>query len=394
MSTLGQLAVPAALAAGVAVAEFAVIAATSAVSAVHRPLANARQRGVLRAVPIVLITAFGLVALWRITELVLGVFADTGAVIDPVHVPLSLGIVAVVASLWWVLARIRRSASARVDEVVDRLDTVTLPVAAALSIALAPLVILLLAAQIITAWGGGGTVVESLFGATDVLGSSTTLVIVRTLVGVTLVVIAVIGARRGVRAVPELLATIGLFVLLSVMPLVVDGAPGWSSAALAGVITVGTVVLAAGLAVRRTLTARRLALLTVALLLSAAAAWRDVLADPVSLVIGAGGVALALFGFVWGFITDADVTHGESTAYPRASRVMLFLANAVFGITVLAFGTLARDLGAAIDLDAFAQFGDELFGTALILAAVAAVWSSVAGIDTADSRREASSVAV
>jgi hypothetical protein len=88
------------------------------------------------------------------------------------------------------------------------------------------------------------------------------------------------------------------------------------------------------------------------------------------------------------------VTHGDSAAYPRASRVLLFLANAVFGVTVLAFGTLARDLGAAIDLDAFAQFGDELLGTALILAAVMAVWagataqgsSSGAAGDSADSR--------
>jgi hypothetical protein len=112
----------------------------------------------------------------------------------------------------------------------------------------------------------------------------------------------------------------------------------------------------------------------------------------VSLIIGAAGIALALFGFVWGFVTDADVTHGDSAAYPRASRVMLFLANAVFGITVLAFGALARDLGAGINLDAFAQFGDQLLGTALVLAAVAAVWSSALALDSADSRPDAPSV--
>ena len=393
VSTLGQLAVPAALAAGVAVAEFAVVASTSAVAAVQRPVARARTRGVLRAVPLVLIAVFAVVAVWRIAEIVIGMLAGAAQAIDPAHLPLSIGIVVTIGVMWWGIGRLRRSASVNADEVLAQLDTVALPVAAALSIAPAPLVIMLLTAQIITAWGGEGLVVDGLLGFADILGTSLTLTIVRTLVGVGLIVLAVITARRGRRGVPELLATIGLFTLLSVVPLIVDEAPEWSAPAIAGVITVGTIALTVVLAMRGVLDARRIALLTVALLLSAAVVWRDVLADPVSLIIGAGGIALALFGFVWGFLTDADVTHGESQAYPRASRVMLFLANAVFGITVLAFGALARDLGAGINLDAFAEFGDQLLGTALILAAVAAVWSSALAIDSADSRAGAPSVA-
>ena len=50
MLSLGLLAVPAALAAGLAVAEFAIIAATAAVAEVHRPLTRVRDRGVLRGV--------------------------------------------------------------------------------------------------------------------------------------------------------------------------------------------------------------------------------------------------------------------------------------------------------------------------------------------------------
>ncbi len=390
VSTLGQLAVPAALAAGIAVAEFAVVAATSAVAAVQRP--SGSERAVSRTVPLVLVTVFVLVAVWRIGEILLGLLADIGDAINPAHVPLSIGIVVAVGALWWAIGRLRRSASVSADEILGRLDSVALPVAAALSIALAPLVILLLMAQIITAWGGEGFVVDGMLGLADLLRGTTTVTIVRTLVGLGLIVIAVLAARRGSRGVPELLATMGLFIALSAVPLVVDEAPEWSAPALAGVITVGTMVLAVVLAVRRRLDARRLALLIVALLLSAAMVWREVLADPVSLIIGAAGIALALFGFVWSFLTDADVTHGESAAYPRASRVMLFLANAVFGITVLAFGALARDLGASINLDAFAQFGDQLLGTALVLAAVAAVWSSALALDSADSRPRAPSV--
>jgi hypothetical protein len=391
VSTLGQLAVPAALAAGIAVAEFAVVAATSAVAAVHRP--SVSERAVSRVVPLVLVIAFVLVAVWRIGEILFGVLADIGEVINPAHVPLSMGIVVTVGAMWWAIGRLRRSASVSADVILGRLDTVALPVAAALSIALAPLVILLLMAQVITAWGGEGFVVDGMLGLADLLRGTTTVTIVRTLVGLGLIAIAVLTARRGSRGVPELLATMGLFIALSAVPLVVDEAPEWSAPALAGVITVGTMFLAVALAVRRRLDARRLALLTVALLLSAAMVWREVLADPVSLIIGAAGIALALFGFVWGFVTDADVTHGESAAYPRASRVMLFLANAVFGITVLAFGALARDIGAGINLDAFAQFGDQLLGTAFVLAAVAAVWSSALALDSADSRPGAPSVA-
>lgn len=393
MSTLGQLAVPAALAAGVAAAEFAVIAATTAVSAVNRPLTLERPGRAFGVIPAAIVVVFLAVALWRIGELVLGLFADVGAVVDPHRLPLSIAIVGVIALMWLGLARLRRSASVSADGIVAELDTVALPVAAALSIALAPLVIVLLVVQIITAWGGGGVILDALGVVADGLRSSSSIVVVRTLVGLVLLAIAVVTARRGRRALPELLATVGLFTLLSVMPLVVESAPGWSATAIAGVITTATLVLAVVVAARGLLDARRLGLLTVALLLSAAVAWRDVVADPLGFVIGASGIALALFGFVWGFVTDAEVTHSDSAAYPRASRVLLFIANAVFGITVLAFGALARDLGAAIDLDAFAQFGDELLGTALILAAVAAAWSSAMALGSADSRREPPTVA-
>lgn len=392
MSSLGQLAVPAALAAGVAVAEFAIGAATTTVAAVHRPLARARAAGLLRSVPLVLIAVFLLVAVWRVVEVVLAIATGTGAVVDQRDLPLSIGIVLVVAALWWGIARARRAATTRIDDVMARLDDVGLPVAAALSITLAPVVVLLLAAQVVTAWGAEGAAVGFVFVIADALRGTVALTIVRGTVGVALIVAAFVAARRGSRGLPELLAAIGLFALLSVLPAVLATPLTWSSPALAVVIALGTLVLAVVLAARRQLDSRRIALLTVALLLSAAAAWRDVLADPLSVLIGASGIALVLFGFIWGFVTDADVTHHDSAAYPRASRVMLFLANAVFGVTVLAFGTLARDLGAAIDLDAFAQFGDELLGTALILAAVMAVWATATAADSADSRAEAPSV--
>lgn len=395
MSSVGQLAVPAALAAGVAVAEFAIVASMAAVAAVHRP--GARGEGsAARRVPVALLLGFVVVAAWRIIELVVGAVAGAGAVVDPAALPLSVGIVGAVALAWWALARARRASDTGIDEVMMRLDDVGFPVAATLSITLAPIVVLLLSAQVLTSWGADGAAVGGVFVVADVLRSTVAVTVVRATVGVGVLVVAVIAARRGSRGLPELLAAIGVMAIVSVLPLVVDAPLTWSSEAIASVIAVGSIVLAIVLAVRRQLDARRLALLTVALLLSAAAAWRDVLADPLSVLIGSGGIALVLFGFIWGFVTDADVTHHESTAYPRPARVLLFLANAVFGVTVLAFGTLARDLDAGINLDAFAQFGDQLLGTALILAGVMAVWVAAsygeASPDSADSRPAAPSV--
>lgn len=385
MTSIGLLAVPAALAAGVAVAEFAVNAATSAVAALEKPRVRQAAASVATSIPVVLAVAFGLVVLWRIGELVAGASFAVGAVIDPGDIPLSLLIVGIIAALWWALARIRGTSRTGIDDVVSRLDDVGFPVAAALTITLAPVIVLLLAAQVLVAWGVDGNAIGGAFFVSDLLRGSEGQAIQRILVSVGLLIAAVLTARRGSRGVPELLATIAVVSLAGILPSIAGQAIGWSFEALAAIIAIGTLALTTVIAFRRQLDSRRLAMLTIALLLSAAAAWRDVLADPLSLVIGASGVALVLFGFVWGFVTDADITHHDSTAYPTPARVMLFLANSVFGVTVLAFGTLARDVGAAIDLDSFAQLGDELLGTALIMCAVMAVWAGTLERNSVDS---------
>lgn len=397
MSSIGQLAVPAALAAGVAVAEFAITASTAAVAAVQRPGGapettpettpeSTSARLGLRAVPLVLLVAFLAVALWRVVELVLALLLGWGAAIEPGDLPLSAALIGIVALLWGVLARLRGRSAARIGTVMSHLDAVAFPVAVALTVTLAPLVALLLGVQVASAWGldpaatGGALVVA------DALRSTLALSVVRLGVGLGLIVLALLLARRGGRGAPELMAAIGVMAILSAGPALVESRLPWSSPALAVVVGLATLVMAVVLAVRRRLDSRRLALLLTALLLSAAVAWRDVLADPLSAVIGASGLALVLFGFIWGFLTDADITHGDSRAYPRPARVLLFLANAVFGVTVLAYGALARSVDAGIDLDAFAQFGDQLLGTAVILAAVMAVWAAAVSADSRPAR--------
>lgn len=163
MSSIGQLAVPAALAAGVAVATFAITASTAAVSALQRPatvrstLESAvdgdRPAAVTRAVPALLVTAFLVVALWRVAEFAIGLATDPAAWAALTDLPLSAAIVVVIGLLWWMLARLRGSSAARISTVMSHLDSVAFPVAVALSITLAPVVALLLAVQVLTAWG-------------------------------------------------------------------------------------------------------------------------------------------------------------------------------------------------------------------------------------------------
>ncbi|BDZ47520.1 hypothetical protein [Naasia aerilata] len=156
------------------------------------------------------------------------------------------------------------------------------------------------------------------------------------------------------------------------------GIPGpWSSAAASVLLTAGSLVLAAVLAVRRRLGAAELAALSVTLLLAEAAAWRDVLANPLSALLGASVIAYILLGFVWGFVTGADSTRTGSPGFPVPSRVLLFLANSLFGVTVLAFAALARDLDAVIDLDEYAGVGDAVLGTAVIALTGVVLWSGL-----------------
>lgn len=392
MSSLGQLAVPAAIAAGAAVAELAVTASTAVVAAVSRP---GRSRPTGRAATVALVVAFLVVALWRLVEIAAGAIAGVGAPVDPATWPLSIVLVVAIGMLGASIHRVRGSGRTAVGDVLDRLDEVALPVAIALSITLAPVVLLLLAAQIAAAWGLDPALLGGALAIAETLRGTVALTIVRGLVGAALVTVALVLARRGRRGSPELLGAIGAVALTSVVP-ALGGVAGaaiepWSSEALAVIIALGTLLLAGLLAARGRLDERRLALLTVALLLSAAAAWREVIADPLGLLLGASGIALVLVGFIWGFLTDAEITRSDSAAYPRSARVLLFLANAVFGVAVLAFGALARDVAAAIDLDAFARSGDELLGTALILAAVGAAWGSALD-HSARSRPRASTV--
>ncbi|UYN84598.1 MAG: hypothetical protein KIT89_05325 [Microcella sp.] len=374
MTSIGQLAIPAAIAAGLVVAQVALNASRAVVGVVRRSTGATP-----RAVPVALVVLLVIVGVWRVVDVVVpSVVAGEPDGELLAALPGSAILLAVVAVGWFVLARRRGDSVGAADELDSAVDRIAIPVAIGLSITIAPIVVMLLIVQVAASWGAPVDLLASGLELAAVLGSAAVATVVRAVVGVSLIVVAVAFVARLPRGAAELLLAIGVIAVSATLPTLLGVTAPWSSDALAVWVALVTGVVVVVLAVRGTLDEERAALLAMALVLSAALAWREVIADPLSIVIGSSGVALVLFGFVWGFATEARATHGDSPRYPRAARVLLFLANAVFGVTVLAFAVLVRNLDVPLNLDDFAQFGDQLLGTALILCAVLAVWAATA----------------
>ena len=104
--------------------------------------------------------------------------------------------------------------------------------------------------------------------------------------------------------------------------------------------------------------------------------YRDFISDPVGVLLGFSGAALVLFGLTWDLFTGSDWGNGDSRRFPRPTRVLLVLTNSVLTMTVLAYAALIRDGSTTIYLDPYAEFGDLVFGTALLAAAVIAVFDA------------------
>lgn len=395
MSSLGSLAVPAAVAAGVAVAELAIIGAIAVVGAlgVRDTTAAVVSDGTTTPRSArVLLWAFVALAAWVAVENV--VRYATGAPTAPTAE--ELGGTAVLVGLvvaGWIAIRLlerRRSRTAAgapaalvpkelltPEELTARMSDIVFPVAAALTALLGLVVVLLLTAQVIFEWAGDAEWATPLLALSALASTSAATTGLRVVVAILFIVLALVGARRGVRAVPELLFAFGVIILVTSLPARFGLNIDWSSEAISVLIATVTGVLAIVLATRRQLGSRQLGLLCVLFLLAEAVAWRDLIADPLSALLGTSAIAFILLGFVWAFVAGAELTRTGSPRYPMSARVLLFIANNLFGVTVLAFAAVARDLDAVIDLDKFADVGDVLLGTALIVIVAVTLWSTL-----------------
>lgn len=367
MSTLGQLAVPAAIAAGAAIAELSASTALWAVGVVQR-----------RLPALAVMIGLGLVILWRLWSLVVTFTGPEATTL--VQLVVSVLLVSTIVALWWLLSRVRgrRRLVPSATRLVDRMGTVALPIAGALAITLAPLVITLLVVQVLFGYGVSLEVLVAPQAIVALLSTSMAVNVVRLLVGITLGVLSLVLARRGIRTIPELIGGIGIVAItVALSGFTGLGAWMWTSRGLTEVATVGCFALLLWFGIRRTLTMHRATGLTVALLLAALFDQRDFVSNPLGAVLGFTGVAFVLFGFLWSFLTGGGSANSTSRKYPRPSRVLLFLANSVFGVTVLAFTALARNPNASINLGEFAKIGDQLFGTGLLVCALLSVVAAV-----------------
>jgi hypothetical protein len=366
-SLLGYLALPAAIVAGAAVTEVTVRATVAATR-------NATRLAFRRWPLVVLVVVLALRGCQAVWEWLGRDPVSQGLV---AYVP-ALAIVAGFAVIGVVVLRLSRRTGSYpvVSELGDELSAVGFSVAGALVLVLLPGLVLLAVVQALATLNPGGPAGHLSLDA----GGGLALVVdpLRVLIGVVLVVLAIRAARRGRPGRALVLGCIGVMLIALARSLVL----GDSTAAridpdvLNQVTTVAALVAVVVTVVRRRLTAERALAFAGILILSALFSSRDFISDPVGFLLGFSGAALVLFGLTWDLLTESGWGNGDSRRFPRPTRVLLVLTNAVLTMTVLAYAALVRDGSTTIYLDPYAEFGNVILGTALLGAAVIAVFDA------------------
>lgn len=371
LQVMGEFALPAAIAAGTAVAELTVSATLVATRISHRYAMRRTAFLVLAGVLLLRLVQ----SAWEIVRLD-PYRHDLRTVLGSV---LGVLLVALVAGALLRLAH-RHGRAIRISDLTEDLSRLALPVGAALMLVVLPLLVFSFLVQVVVILDPTGTVGRLPFDWNDLSGTVTTM-LPRLLLAVALLVLAIRSARRGQSERAVLFGCIGMLLVLRSSNFLTRGAlPDMTDLDVFNLVaTAVTVVVAGVLVVRRRLTGERALGLAGLLVLSALFAHRDFVSDPLGAVLGFSGAALVLFGLCWDFLTGCEVGNQGSVRFPLPTRVMLLSANFLFGVTVLAFVSLVRDPDATLSLEDFATLGDELLGTALLVAAVAGVLSAVRG---------------
>jgi hypothetical protein len=187
-------------------------------------------------------------------------------------------------------------------------------------------------------------------------------------------VLAIRAARRGQASRALVLGCIGVMLIALARTLVLrDSTAARIDPDVLNLVATCTVLLALAVTVvRRQLTSQRALAFAGILILSTLFSSRDFISDPLGFLLGFSGAALVLFGLTWDLLTESGWGNGDSRRFPRPTRVLLVLTNAVLTMTVLAYAALVRDGSSTIYLDPYAEMGNLILGTALLAAAVIA----------------------
>ncbi|HEY5822604.1 MAG TPA: hypothetical protein VIT20_11550 [Propionibacteriaceae bacterium] len=365
---LGTLALPAATLAGAAVAEIAVRATVSATQTAQR-LSHRRWPYVILAV--VLAARLAQVG-WLLAhrDAVAGGWATN---VTALVLAVALAGVAVG------LLRIGRSHPdpPEVSTLSDELGRVGFGVGAALLAILVPIQVVLVVVQVLLSLDPQGPLSNVALNVGPLVSEAVDPI--RIVVALALLVLAVVAARRGQRGRALMLGCIAVMLIALARTAFlrdVTAAP-LDQDALNVIVTGVAVMTALVCLVRRRLTANRAVALAGVLILSGLFSYRNFISDPLGAVLGFSGAALVLFGLTWDLLTGSHWGNTQSRRFPRPTRVMLVLTNSVLTMLVLAYAALVRDGSTTVYLDPYAEFGDVMFGTALLAAAVIAVLAGV-----------------
>ncbi len=368
VAVLGFFVLPAAFAAGVAVAEIAV--------AVTVVATRQAQRLTRRRWPFVIL---GVVVAAR-----LGQVGRQLAGLDPAASGwLALGpalvLVAAFAGWGWLLGRLGRrpGGPTTVSELPAEVARVGLPIGVALTGLQIPVLLFVTALQIAITLAPGAGAASLALDPSPLVDRAVD--VVRLLLALVLLGVSVRLARRGRIGPASVLGCAGLVVLALTMRLLTGyrWALWIDPDSLNLVATVVVLVAVVVHLVRRTLSRERAVALAGAMVLCALFSSRDFVSDPVGALIGYSGVGLVLFGLTWDFLTGSSWANGDSRRFPRPVRVLLVVIYSLLTATLLAYGALVRKPESGVALNAIGELGDLVLGTALLAAALTAVLATV-----------------
>jgi hypothetical protein len=366
MILLTFLVLPAAFAAGAAVAEIAVgltVAATR----------SAQRQGHGRWPYVVLAVVVVLRLVQEVRRLIgLDLVSSGWVALLP-----AVGLVAAFGGLGWLISRIAPLGDVSVVGLPDDLGRIAVPVGAAVIAMLLPVYVFVFGFQIVVSVSP-----SSAPGGFDPSPLVDRLVDgFRVLLGVLLVVLALRQARRGHGGRALVLGGAGL-VLVGLGIRLLTGyrwAFSLDPDALVSVVTLVIVVVALVLLARRALSRGRALGLAAVLALAALLSVRSVIVDPFGSLLGYGGVAFVLFGVIWDFLTDSSWANTDGRRIRQPVRVLLALGYPLLTVTIVAADALIRRPRTFSDVNAFAELGELVLGTSLLAAAVVVVLSAVRG---------------
>lgn len=367
VTVLGFVAIPAALAAGAAVAEITVAATLVATRQAQRLTHRAWPYAILAVVVGARLVQGG----WEVWHF------------DPVR----QGWLAVVPALavaglllGWVLLLMRLArppARVAISELPGAVGRIGLPVGAALVGVYLPVLVFVLIVQIVASVDPAGAAGQRFLDPVPLIDRATD--VVRLLLALLLATLSVRLARRGRQSIALLSGSTAIMLVVLGMRTLTGNR--WAVRFDPDLLNlIATVAVLAGIGwylARRRLTRHRAITFAGMLILSELFSNRDFVSDPIGALLGYSGAALVLFGLTWDFLAGSEWGNGASRRFGRPTRVLLILANTVLTVTMLAYAALVRDPAAATNLDSFAELGDLVLGTALLAAAFVSLLATV-----------------